>query len=109
MVFRADMLHCRGGVFYTGHTDDLEHRIAEHKSGLIPGFTQNSHPLKLVWTDEFPTREEALRAERRIKGWSRRKKLLLIRGTGRRFPAWPKVKAVLRQARDEWGKGALEF
>jgi len=80
MAFWAYLLHCRGGVFYTGHTDDLEHRMAEHKSGLLPGFTQNMHPLELVWSQEFPTRYEALAAERQIKGWSRRKKPALIRG-----------------------------
>ena len=80
MPFWAYLLHCRGGVFYTGHTDDLERRIGEHKSGLVRGFTQDLHPLELVWTQEFVTREEAKAAEKQIKGWSRRKKLALIRG-----------------------------
>ena len=74
------MLHCRGGRFYTGHTDDLERRIGQHQSGSIPGYAQARHPLELVWSQEFPTRYEALCAERRIKGWSRKKKLALIRG-----------------------------
>jgi predicted GIY-YIG superfamily endonuclease/proteasome lid subunit RPN8/RPN11 len=80
MVFWTYLLHCRGGVFYTGHTDDLERRIGEHRSGLVRGFTQDLHPLELVWTQEFVTREEAKAAEKQIKGWSRRKKLALIRG-----------------------------
>jgi hypothetical protein len=33
-----------------------------------------------VWCEEFPTRVEAMEAERRIKGWSRAKKMALIRG-----------------------------
>jgi predicted GIY-YIG superfamily endonuclease/proteasome lid subunit RPN8/RPN11 len=80
MVFWTYLLHCRGGVFYTGHTDDLERRIGEHRSGLVRGFTQDLHPLELVWTQEFFTREEAKVAEKQIKGWSRKKKLALIRG-----------------------------
>src|SRR3546814_776245 len=36
-------------------------------------------PVALVWSQEFPSRLEALEAERRIKGWSRAKKLALIR------------------------------
>jgi putative endonuclease len=36
--------------------------------------------LTLVWSQEFPSRYEALSAERQIKGWSRAKKLALIRG-----------------------------
>ena len=119
MVFWAYLLHCRGGVFYTGHTDDLERRIAEHESGLVPGFTQNLHPLKLVWTDEFPTREEAIRAERQIKGWSRKKKLALIRGDwdeisrlakSKSGPSTSSGRTAVREARISIGKrefGAL--
>src|SRR3546814_73592 len=44
-----------------------------------PGFTQKYAPVALVWSQEFPSRLEALEAERRIKGWSRAKKLALIR------------------------------
>ena len=80
MVFWAYMLHCRGGVFYTGHTDDLERRVAQHQSGLVAGFTRDRHPLELVWSQAFQTRYEALTAERKIKGWARPKKLALIRG-----------------------------
>ena len=80
MSFWAYMLHCRGGVFYTGHTDDLERRVAGHQQGLIKGFTSDKLPVELVWSQEFPTRLEAITAERRIKGWTRLKKMALIRG-----------------------------
>jgi predicted GIY-YIG superfamily endonuclease/proteasome lid subunit RPN8/RPN11 len=80
MVFWAYMLHCRAGRFYTGHTDDLERRMAEHQIGLVPGYTKARHPLALVWSQDFPSRYEAISAERQIKGWSRAKKLALIRG-----------------------------
>ena len=68
-----------GGV-YVGHTDDLESRVAAHSSGLIQGYTSTCLPIALVWCEHFPTRIEALEMERRIKGWSRAKKLALIRG-----------------------------
>lgn len=80
MAFWAYMLHCRGGKFYTGHTDDLERRVAQHKSGALPGVTSDKLPVELVWSQDFPTRHEALAAELQIKGWSRAKKLALIRG-----------------------------
>ena len=53
--------------------------MGQHQSGQIPGFTRDFAPVTLVWSQEFPTRLEALEAERRIKGWSRAKKLALIR------------------------------
>ena len=74
------MLHCRGGYLYVGHTDDLEARIAQHETGALAGFTRDHLPVTLVWSQEFATRIEALEAERRIKGWSKLKKLALIRG-----------------------------
>jgi predicted GIY-YIG superfamily endonuclease/proteasome lid subunit RPN8/RPN11 len=80
MPFWAYMRHCRGGPFYAGHTDDLERRIAQHQTGFFRGFTSRYLPAELVWSQEFDTRDEAKAAERRIKGWPRRKKLALIRG-----------------------------
>ena len=80
MAFWTYMLHCRGGYFYVGHTDDLERRIAQHKSGLLTGFTADHLPVELVWSQEFAMRDEAKASEKQIKGWSRAKKLALIRG-----------------------------
>ncbi|MBU0556217.1 MAG: GIY-YIG nuclease family protein [Alphaproteobacteria bacterium] len=80
MTFWTYMLHCRGGAYYVGHTDDLERRVAEHRMGQIPGFTQDRLPVTLVGSDAFGTGIEALEMERRIKGWSRAKKMALIRG-----------------------------
>ncbi|HAF40778.1 MAG TPA: GIY-YIG nuclease family protein [Sphingobium sp.] len=79
MPFRTYMLHCADRSFYVGHTDHLETRIAQHESGEIPGYTQTRRPVKLVWSQSFGTRMEVLEAERRMKGWSRAKKLALIR------------------------------
>ena len=92
-MFWAYMLHCRGGYFYVGHTDNLEHRIAQHKSGVLPGFTADHLPVELAWSQEFPTRYEAQTAEKQIKGWSRAKKLALIRGD------WPQI-SVLAKKKD---------
>ena len=97
------MLHCRGGKFYTGHTDNLEARIGLHQMGGIPGFTSELLPVKLVWSQEFSTRVEAMEAERRIKGWSRAKKQALIRGDWAELSHLAKCKTVLRQAQDERG------
>jgi putative endonuclease len=37
-------------------------------------------PVELVYTQMFPTREEALTSEQQIKGWSRKKKEAMMRG-----------------------------
>jgi predicted GIY-YIG superfamily endonuclease len=74
------MLHCRDRTLYVGHTDDLDVRLAQHEQGTLGGYTARKRPVKLVWCQEFPTRYEALAAERQIKGWRKEKKLALIRG-----------------------------
>jgi predicted GIY-YIG superfamily endonuclease len=92
MSFWAYTLHCRGGYFYTGHTDDLEKRLAQHKSGMLSGFASDHLPVELVWSQEFPSRYEALAAERNIKGWSRAKKMALIGGNWLRLSKLAKSK-----------------
>lgn len=90
MAFHAYLLRCSDGSFYAGHTDNLEIRIAQHHAGSIPGYTAMRQPLQLVWSETFGTREEALAAERRIKGWSRAKKQALIAGD------WERIKILAR-------------
>ncbi|SEQ66682.1 GIY-YIG nuclease family protein [Sphingobium sp. YR768] len=90
MAFHAYLLRCSDGSFYAGHAEDLEIRIAQHQQGLIGGYTAVRRPVVLVWTDNFVTREEALAAERRIKGWSRAKKQALIDGD------WERLKLLAR-------------
>ncbi|HYW15775.1 MAG TPA: GIY-YIG nuclease family protein, partial [Allosphingosinicella sp.] len=80
MSFWTYILRCSNGIYYTGHTDDLDRRIAEHQSGAIRGYTFDKRPVELMWAEEFPTRAEALEAELRVKAWSRAKKEALIAG-----------------------------
>jgi tRNA/rRNA methyltransferase len=86
MSFWTYILRLSNGIYYTGHTDDLDRRIAEHETGAIKGYTHDKRPLELMWADEFPSRAEALEAELRIKAWSRAKKEALIAAD------WPKLK-----------------
>jgi predicted GIY-YIG superfamily endonuclease len=80
MAFWTYILLCYDGRYYTGHTDHLERRIAQHQHGGFCDFTSRRRPVTLVWSQDFATRVEALEAERRIKPWSRAKKDALIRG-----------------------------
>jgi tRNA/rRNA methyltransferase len=90
MSFYVYMLRCVDGSYYVGHTDDLERRLAAHQSGEIRGYTRSCRPVRLVFHEEFPSREDALLRERQIKGWSRRKKEALIKGD------WDSVKRLSR-------------
>jgi len=85
MSFWTYILRCSNGVYYTGHTEDIDRRIAEHQSGAIKGYTHDKRPVELMWAEEFPTRAEALEAELRVRGWSRAKKEALIAGNWARL------------------------
>ena len=85
MAFWAYILNCADDTFYTGHTDNLEKRVSEHNYGEQRGYTYTRRPVSLVWSEAFPTREEALAAEFQIKPWNRKKKQALIAGQ------WPLV------------------
>ena len=74
------MLRCVDGSYYTGHTDNLESRLAAHDAGALPGYTRDKRPVTLVFSESFSTRAEVLERERQIKGWTRQKKGALIRG-----------------------------
>jgi putative endonuclease len=79
-MFWVYVLRCADGSYYTGHTDNLERRIGQYQAGECEGYTSTRRPVKLAWSQECVTREEALSAEKQIKGWSRKKKEALMRG-----------------------------
>ncbi len=74
------MLKCADASYYVGHTDNIEQRLSQHKSGKISGYTATRLPVELMWMENFNSRDEAFFAERKIKGWSRKKKEALING-----------------------------
>lgn len=83
-VFWVYILKCADGSYYTGHTDNLEKRLASHQSGDITGYTSSRLPVKLIFSQPAPSRQEALVAERKIKGWSRAKKEAMMQGDWKR-------------------------
>jgi len=74
MAFYVYLLHCSDESYYVGHTDNIESRLAQHQTGALPGYTATRLPVRLLKSESFFTREEALTAEMQLKGWSRAKK-----------------------------------
>ena len=65
-------------TLYIGVTNNLERRVAEHRSGMIPGFTQKYNCHKLVYFEEFSDVDLAIAREKQLKKWSRAKKDALV-------------------------------
>ena len=75
------ILRCSGGSYYTGITRrPVEERVSVHAQGLHEGYTFTRRPVTLVHAESYERVDEAIAAERRIKGWSRAKKEAYIRG-----------------------------
>ena len=72
-------------TLYTGVTNNLQRRIYEHKHKLIKGFTSKYNITKLVYYEEYNDINDAIRREKQIKGWSRKKKIELIESVN---PEW---------------------
>jgi len=47
VAFWVYILKCADGSYYTGHTDNLERRVASHQAGEIPGYTFDKRPVTL--------------------------------------------------------------
>ncbi|OGW36544.1 MAG: hypothetical protein A2X58_12810 [Nitrospirae bacterium GWC2_56_14] len=93
MSFWVYILKCRDGSYYTGHSDNLEMRLAQHEDRTFQNcYTATRLPVELFYSRELTTREEELAAERQIKGWSRKKKEAMMRGD------WDEVSRLARNA-----------
>ncbi|MEE1183258.1 MAG: GIY-YIG nuclease family protein [Paludibacteraceae bacterium] len=74
------ILLCNDGSYYTGSTTNLDIRISQHLTGEGSNYTRKHKPIKLLYTEEYNSIEEAYLREKQVQGWSRRKKEALICG-----------------------------
>ncbi|MEW6508678.1 MAG: GIY-YIG nuclease family protein [Bacteroidota bacterium] len=79
-------------TLYTGVTNDLRRRVYEHKNELYEGFTSKYNINELIYFEQTPDINSAIKREKQIKGWLRRKKIELIESMN---PDWQDLS-------DEW-------
>jgi putative endonuclease len=73
------------GTIYVGVTGNLVRRVAEHRQGGVPGFTDRYGVKRLVWYETHDSIEAAIRREKRLKKWPGAWKVPLIESAN---PAW---------------------
>lgn len=66
------------GTLYVGVTGDIRRRVAEHKAGVVPGFTQKHGLNRLVYAERHADILSAIQREKNIKHWPRAWKARLI-------------------------------
>jgi len=77
-------------MLYAGVTNNLEHRVLQHKAKLIDGFTKKYNLHRLVYFEAFGNIRDAIAREKQIKGWLRAKKVALIKSAN---PDWKDLSA----------------
>ena len=77
-LYYVYILECSDKFLYTGITNNMERRFVEHQKGLNKScFTFKRRPLELIFYQEFNDVNQAIFFEKKIKKWSRGKKLAL--------------------------------
>jgi putative endonuclease len=77
-------------MLYVGVTNNMHRRIFEHKNKLVPGFSKKYNLHQLIYFEAFGNIRDAIAREKQIKGWTRAKKIALIRSVN---PKWEDLAA----------------
>ena len=72
------ILQCADGTYYTGWTNNLEKRVEDHNQNRGAKYTRSRTPVKLVYSETFETKSEALKERRRSNDSAAAKKEVLI-------------------------------
>jgi putative endonuclease len=74
------ILECSDKTLYTGYTNDLENRLKAHNEGKGAKYTKSRLPVKMVYSEAFDDKKEAMSREWFIKHrLTREEKLELIK------------------------------
>lgn len=78
-MYSVYILRCADGTLYTGIARDLEKRLDEHNNRASGAkYTKPRRPVRIVYSQTYPDRSAALKAEAAIKKMPRAQKLSLI-------------------------------
>ena len=75
------VVECADGTLYTGYTTDVERRLKTHNAGKGAKYTRARLPVKLLYSEVFDSKPEAMSAEALFKRKSREKKPSLYQRT----------------------------
>jgi putative endonuclease len=79
------MTNVRNTVLYTGVTNNLRKRVAEHRGKKGSKFTSKYNVGKLVYYESFSHIWDAIAAEKKIEAGSRAKKIKLVESVNRQW------------------------
>lgn len=77
-MYHVYLIECEDGTLYAGVTTDIQRRFKEHRLGKGGAYTRSKKVKKVLYTEKYKNRSNALKREAEIKNWRRDKKLSLI-------------------------------
>jgi putative endonuclease len=96
--FYVYIMASKSRVLYIGMCNSLRRRVWEHKSASCPGFTHDYRVHRLVYFERFQYVRNAIRREKQLKGWLRKRKIALIEALN---PTWEDLAADWFQPSEE--------
>ena len=94
-AYHVYILASSSAVLYTGVTNHLERRVAEHGQKLLSAFSKRYNITRLVYFEAFGDVRAAIAREKQLKRWRRDKKVALIEKTN---PKWPDLSEDFRRS-----------
>lgn len=81
MPYFVYILRTSSNTLYIGQTNNLEKRLKEHqsKSAKSSKYIRYFDSVKLIYSEKYSTRKEAVRREVQLKRWTKLKKEALIK------------------------------
>ena len=89
-TYSVYILSSKRKVLYIGVTSNLPQRVYQHKHKLVKGFTKRYNVDRLVYYTETNDVMEAICFEKKVKGWTRAKKIALVESMN---PDWEDLAA----------------
>ena len=80
-MFHVYILRSSSNELYIGQTNNLQAREKQqvNKTKKAARVVKDGKDFKLVYSEQYSTRLEAMRREKQLKGWTRAKKEALIK------------------------------
>lgn len=81
MTYFFYIVRCSDNSLYSGITNNLQRRVEEHNSGTYKSakYTRSRKPVRLVYHEQYESRQQAMKREAEIKKWHKTKKEQLIK------------------------------
>lgn len=79
MTYFFYLARCADDTLYSGYTTDLKEREQAHNEGRGAKYTRSRTPIRIVYSEEFASKSEAMKREAEVKKWKKEEKEKLLR------------------------------